>query len=232
MAEIYGIMMGEGRVFLIKGQKDCVLVDAGSKGKEQIFFGHLNRLGISPEDIKLIIITHVHYDHVGSLAAIKGMCKCPVAVHTSEASLLEEGIIATPPPATALGRLLSFVGLKLISIDRSFVPVKPDILISEALMLSDYGIDGSVHFTPGHTRGSVSVLLKSGEAFIGDLAVNAFLTVFPIFAEDAKEVLRSWKKIIELGARKIYPSHGPWPFGIEKLAREYEKRTKQIPGAG
>lgn len=226
MTEIHGVDLGGSRVYLIKSQRSWILVDAGSKGKEQLFSNHLNRLGISPEDIKLIIITHVHYDHVGSLAAIKAMCGCPVAVHTSEASLLEKAIIATPPPATALGRLLSFVGLKLISVDRSFTPVKPDILIAEALSLDSFSIDGSVHLTPGHTSGSVSVLLKSGEAFIGDLAVNFIITVYPIFAEDPGEVLRSWKKIIELGARKIYPSHGPWPIEIEKLAKEYEKHAK------
>ncbi len=226
MTGIHGINLGEGRVYLIKGQKGYILIDAGSKGKEQILISQLNKLDILPEDIKLIVITHVHYDHVGGLAAVKDMCRCPVAVHTSEVSLLEEAIIVTPSPTTFLGRLLSFLGLKLISVDRSFVPVKPDILISEELSLNDFGIDGSIHLTPGHSRGSVSVLLKSGEAFIGDLAVNTFLTVFPLFAEDAEEVLSSWEKIIKLGARKISPSHGPWPFAVDRLAHEYEKRTK------
>ena len=131
MTEIYDIRLGEARVYLIKGQKGYVLVDAGSKGKEQILFSHLDKLGISSEDIKLVIITHVHYDHVGSLAVIKEMSKCQVAVHTSEARLPEDAIITTPPLTTALGRLLFFVGHKFISIDRSFTPVKPDILISE-----------------------------------------------------------------------------------------------------
>lgn len=90
---------------------------------------------------------------------------------------------------TALGRSLSFVGHKLVSIDRSFTPIKPDILISEELLLNDFGIDGSVYTTLGHTEGSVSVILKSGEAFIGDLAVKSFLTIFPVYAEDANEVL-------------------------------------------
>jgi glyoxylase-like metal-dependent hydrolase (beta-lactamase superfamily II) len=119
------------------------------------------------------------------------MCKCPVAVHSSEAGLLEEAIIVTPPPTISVGRLLSFVGHNLISIDRSFVPVKPDILILEELVLSDYGINDSIYATPAHTKGSVSVLLRSGEAFVGDLAANQFLTVFPTFAEDAREISRS-----------------------------------------
>jgi glyoxylase-like metal-dependent hydrolase (beta-lactamase superfamily II) len=120
--------------------------------------------------------------------------------------------------------MLSFFGRKLISTDRNFAPVEPDILISEELPLEDFGIDGSVLFTPGHTRGSVSVLLRSSEAFVGDLASSfPHQSVFPMYAEEPERVCESWKKILDFGSKMIFPSHGS-SFVAEKLTREYEKR--------
>jgi len=69
------------------------------------------------------------------------------------------------------------------------------MLISKELLLNDFDLNGSVFTTPGHTWGSLSVLLRTGEAFIGDLAVNFFpaQSVFPTYAEDTKEVLKVGK---------------------------------------
>lgn len=222
--------MGLATAYLLKGQKGCILVDAGCKGKEQMFFDYLRKLGISPSEIKLIIVTHVHYDHVGGLALIKKSCQCPVAVHINEAALLREAQIAVPPPTNSVRRIFSSVSRKLSSIDRSFTPVEPEILISKELLLDDFGFDGVVLFTPGHTKGSVSVLLRSGEAFIGDLASSfPFQSMFP-YAEEPEQVLKSWKKIIDFGCRTILPSHGS-SFPVEKLSKEYDKRAKHCKRA-
>jgi glyoxylase-like metal-dependent hydrolase (beta-lactamase superfamily II) len=65
-----------------------MLVDAGSKNQQQPFIRHLEKLRISAETIGLIVVTHIHFDHVGSLKAIKEMCGCPVAVDETESQLL------------------------------------------------------------------------------------------------------------------------------------------------
>ena len=69
----------------------------------------------------------------------------------------------------------------------------------------------------------VSVLLDSGDAFVGDMAMNGLpLTLgpsLPIFAEDMSAVKNSWRKLIGMGVKKIYPAHGK-PFPIEKLIRK------------
>ncbi len=223
MTVIHGISLGAARVYLIKGRKGYVLVDAGSKGKEELFFNKLRHLGISPGDIELIIITHVHYDHVGGLAVIKDECKCPVLVHQTESVLLEKAQVVIPPPGTLFGRLFLYLG-QIINVDASFTAVKPEIQISDDYKLNDYGIEGAVYWTPGHSKGSLSVIMNNGEAIIGDLAVNLLISVFPIFAEDRNEIFRSWGKILDRGAKIIYPSHGPWPFGAKKIVSELARR--------
>jgi long-chain acyl-CoA synthetase len=57
--------------YLIEAAQGWILVDAGRQSMVRLFSKRLRKLGLNPEDIKLIIITHAHYDHVGSLAQIK-----------------------------------------------------------------------------------------------------------------------------------------------------------------
>jgi len=65
---------------------------------------------------------------------------------------------------------------------------------------------------PGLSSGSMSLILDSGEAFVGDTAMNGMPLRnelgLPIFAEDLDEVKRSWRYILECGATVIYPYHG------------------------
>jgi len=88
------------------GPHRWVLVDAGVRGRHENFFHKLRRLNIEPRDIRLIVVTHVHFDHVGSLAAIQRRCDCPVAVHAAEAALLEKARIVLPPGTGVFSRRL------------------------------------------------------------------------------------------------------------------------------
>jgi glyoxylase-like metal-dependent hydrolase (beta-lactamase superfamily II) len=64
------------------------------------------------------------------------------------------------------------------------------------------------------------VLLETGEAFEGDLAMSQpplrFSPGLPIFAEDLEKVKQSWRLLLDLGAKTIYPAHGK-PFAADIL---------------
>ena len=96
------------------------------------------------------------------------------------------------------------------------------VVEDDGLSLKDYGISGRIVYTPGHTMGSVSVLLDSGEAFVGDLAMNKFPLRLgpglPIVAENSEKVKESWRKLLELGATTVYPAHGK-PFSAEVIKK-------------
>ncbi len=90
---------------------------------------------------------------------------------------------------------------------------KVDVVLgNEGLSLADYGVPGRVIHTPGHTPGSVSVLLETGDAFVGCMTHNSFpfrlSPGLPIFAEDLPELRDSWRSLLEQGAETIYPAHG------------------------
>jgi glyoxylase-like metal-dependent hydrolase (beta-lactamase superfamily II) len=135
-----------------------------------------------------------------------------------EKEWLEKSLKPMPPGVTTWGRILG----KLITMFLPFISIpgtNVDIVIgNEGLSLEEYGIPGKVIYTPGHSFGSVTVLLETGEAFVGDMAVNMFplrlSPGLPIFAEDLSRLKESWKSLLDQGVQMIYPSHGK-PFSAD-----------------
>ncbi|MFC1888396.1 MBL fold metallo-hydrolase [Thermodesulfobacteriota bacterium] len=223
------IQLGNANAWLLEGQDGYLLVDAGVPRKEGILFSRLREEGIDPGLIRLIVITHVHYDHVGSLAAILEECRCPVAVHETEADLLREGTVVIPPGTRWFSRPGLGIARKtpLLKSLLRFRAVEPDILVRDAMSLDEFGFSDRILHTPGHTYGSVSVLSERGEAVVGDLVSNDWPfrmgPIFNPFGEDGAMMLDSWERLIREGARTILPSHGK-PFPVEKLKQVLLKR--------
>ena len=71
-------------------------------------------------------------------------------------------------------------------------------------------------YTPGHTKGSISVLLSSGEAIVGDLLMGGWLggmfrsgqPGYPYYADDLGQIRASVKTLLDLGATKFFVGHG------------------------
>ncbi len=214
---IYPIPLGFDHCYLIQ-DKGTIMVDGGAPKKAKEFTKAIEKIGINTHDIKLIILTHGHWDHIGSAKEIKKLTGAKIALHHLEKEWLEKSLKPMPPRVTTWGNILSkiiTVLLPLISIPGTNVDV---VIGNEGISLDEYGIPGKVIYTPGHSSGSVSILLKTGEAFVGDMAMNKFPLRFspglPIFAEDPVKLNESWKSLLDLGAKVIYPAHGK-PFSAE-----------------
>ena len=86
--------------------------------------------------------------------------------------------------------------------------------------LEPYGVEGKVAMTPGHTQGSISVILDSGDAIIGDLIMGKLLNrgvpSLPIFADDIDQVRESISLLTRLSSRRIFCSHGG-PFSVNEV---------------
>ena len=210
-AKIYPIHCGFGTVYALKGD-GVILIDGGDPNKVDNIKKGLAKALIQPEEIKLIILTHGHWDHVGSARDIKQMTRARTLMHHKDMHFLADEKPTQPPGLNSWGRtasaLLTFIS-PMIHVPKFEVDI---IAEDKELSLAEYGIPGRIIPTPGHSWGSVSVLLDSGEAFVGDLAMNSFPMRLnpglPIFGDDMTIVKASWKKLIDNGAKTVYPAHG------------------------
>jgi glyoxylase-like metal-dependent hydrolase (beta-lactamase superfamily II) len=222
----YTITLCGTNYYLLKYNDGFLLVDAGWVGRYGKFKKALGKIDIEVNEIKYILLTHHHHDHAALVHDIRLDTNCRVIVHKDEVDYLRRGVTFT-------GNTRQFnVWLKLLDkvtspfIRLNYTPVilnENDIVISDNYDLYDLtGIKARIIHTPGHSRGSVSLLLENGTCFVGDVAMNT-LMIFgqrqrPIEAENYNEVYKSWQKLIHCGAKTIYPSHGS-RFVVDELVR-------------
>jgi len=221
--QIFTIKIGINRCYLVKDE-GTILLDAGTPNRIHAFQKSFERLPILPNEIGLILLTHGDFDHVGSAKDLKALTGAKIAIHEHDRLNFESSLFNFPPGVTSWGHLLrSILNPILKKVLPSIPAEKADIVLDENdYSLIDFGIPGKIVYTPGHTQGSVSVLLETGEAFVGCLAHNnlpfRFRPGLPIFAEDIERVKESWKSLIQQGAKTIYPAHGN-PFSVDIIKK-------------
>jgi hydroxyacylglutathione hydrolase len=176
---------------------------------------------VDPKSVKLIILTHGHMDHVGTIAYAKQVTGGDVLCHQSYAQDLDSGDIEPATARNLTGRLLNFMtGLS----GTKFEGVKPDIVVTDEFDLSEYGIAGKIIHTPGHSPSSLSIILDNGEALVGDIVREEEPGVIGLgmFYEDEQALLGSLEKIAAYEPSIIYLSHGNY---IDNLALANAIRT-------
>ncbi|MBP1665320.1 MAG: hypothetical protein H6Q23_180 [Bacteroidetes bacterium] len=221
--EIISVNLGVTSCYLILG-KEIVMVDAGMPDKLQRFKKVLSKHRIDPTRIKLIVLTHSHFDHSGSARDIRDLTGAKIAIHESERECVEHNKVLIPKGVNFKGKITQPL---IFSFKIPFPKFTPDILLNnEPYPLSEYGINGQIIHTPGHTIGSLSVILDSGEAFVGCMAHNGFpfrwKPGLPIYAQDINAIKENWKTLIDKGISFIYPGHGKaFPIQVIKSKLKY-----------
>jgi hydroxyacylglutathione hydrolase len=203
--------------FLIKGEKKHILVDTGFPKSEKKIIRQLNTMGITTEDIGLIIITHGHIDHFGSAKELKELFNAPILMHDLDKMALQTGksMLETLKPNHKIWKFI----FKPKLVKNTASPCLADIIVkgNEEYDLSKYGINGKVIHTPGHTPGSLSVILEDGNAIIMDLASSGILLggiafnsrmKHPPFHDNLDQVKNSINHILSLNAHLFYLGHG------------------------
>jgi glyoxylase-like metal-dependent hydrolase (beta-lactamase superfamily II) len=225
MAEtVVQIKLGIVNVFLVRGADGAVLVDTGSPNSERRILKRMADLGVEPADVRLILVSHGHIDHFGSLAAMKEATGAPVAVHALDADAVRQGV-HQPDSLHPTGRLLRFL-MRFRFLQRAFVAldtvaVEPDVVFESALDLTPYGIEGKALSTPGHTPGSVTLLLENGEVIVGDMVMGKLMGFVPapgppIVAWDLERNQESVRQLLARSPDRIYTGHGG-PFSFEQV---------------
>lgn len=214
-------------VYLIYRKGEAILVDTGRKGDEVKILDEMQKLGIREKDLKLILLTHSHYDHAGSARRLKEICGCPLAIHKSEASRLEAGRAPIPSGTRWKASVLVLLGRIFARSMMKFPSVLPDILVDKEFSLAEFAFPGRALHCPGHTPGSLVITLDGGEMITGDSMFGLEgKRIFPPFAEDVSELKKSWKKISLLDSHTYYPAHGA-SIKRENFLQEFS----ELPGS-
>jgi hydroxyacylglutathione hydrolase len=219
---IHHLVVGVGNVWVLESDDGVVMVDLAEKGDADEIIQGLSQLGYAPDDVGVAIITHAHMDHGGPVARLQDE-GLRVALGGRDVDIAEAG---NSPPGTDLIPEAGFVRL---IVDTTFPPWTPDVFLdNEApLDLSVYGVPGRVLPMPGHTAGSVVVVLDTGDAFVGDLVRgdapwiggkgnNEGEATTHFFSDDEKNDRDHLDELLGFGVDTFFPGHGPY-FSADSL---------------
>lgn len=204
--EIIQLDLRVANVFAVRGER-TILVDAAMAGMGGKILDGLAKKGVKEDEIGLILITHVHPDHVGSAAELKERLGVPVAAPQMEAAWLRRGKTeGQPMPARPFGNLLKMM------VKPEFPACEPDVLLDEGKRLDDYGVAGRVLYTPGHSPGSLTYLFDDGQCIAGDLIAGGFVRQnkpdYSFFIDDREETHRSLARVLGESPTRLYFGHG------------------------
>jgi len=219
--KIIPIRTGVGNAYLAIADKNFFLIDSGTSGHEKKIVKAITSKGLELNKLQFIFLTHTHYDHAGCAAFLKNLTGSKIIVQTSEAEKLANGYAGVPNGTNPFFKIISFFGKRINKPFHVFEQVEPDITFNDKFDLAEFGIQGQIIHTPGHTSGSSSLIIEN-VAFVGDTVFNIRSFIYPPFANNEDELLKSWGKLLDQDVKIYYPAHGK-PVSKDKLLREYKK---------
>ncbi|NLV50180.1 MAG: MBL fold metallo-hydrolase [Clostridiales bacterium] len=233
--EVIQYTIGMSNGFFIRDGKTVIAVDSGGEPGEKVFLDECARSLIDPQEIKLLVVTHGHVDHFINMNCMKSLTGAPLLCHKNAVPFLRDGLSPIGKARSELGREI----MRRQEIDGppiSVVPrVAPDIEFEGTYDLKQWGVNGEIIQTPGHSKCSTAIILDSGEAIVGDTIVQptGAAGVSLAFLSDEENNDTSLFESVETilaCAHTIYSGHGG-PFSREDVQRAlYEEKSLRSIG--
>jgi glyoxylase-like metal-dependent hydrolase (beta-lactamase superfamily II) len=205
--------MGYVNGYLLVNGESFFLIDTGGPNNRDAIRQALAEAGCQPGSLKMILLTHGDFDHIGNAAYLRQEYGCRIAMHAADAPMGRDGDMFAnrkPPNRIIRGLLPLFTGFK--QTDR----FTPDIALDDGTDLSVYGLAASVVSIPGHSRGSIGILTAEGDFFCGDLLENTSGPRLTSLMDDIPAGDASLRLLQTLPINKLYPGHGA-PFLFQEV---------------
>lgn len=197
-------------VYLIFGDS-IHLIDSGVAGSESIIWEYIQKQGREPKEVSTLILTHSHPDHIGAARSIKSKTGCTIFAHKHEQNWIEDTELQfNDRPVPGFQTLVEG-------------PVEVDNLVvgGELLELEKDIICRIIH-TPGHSKGSISLLFEEEKSlFTADALV--FPGDLPIY-EDISNCITSITKLQKIeNVENLFSSWEPPIQGQEKISKRMDE---------
>lgn len=222
---IYQVLEGRSNSFLVNSNDIYILIDTGRKNSWNKLKINLKEF-LGENKLSYLILTHTHFDHAENAAKIKKMFNSKIIVHKSEADYLKHGNSPLPKGTNLATRFIIDVIGKKIQSKYKYEPVQPDILVDEKYDLKSLGINANIIHVQGHSKGSISIIIDNKLAIVGDGMFGVFEnSIYPPFADNPKNMIESWKNLLDTGCSSFLPGHGK-EISRELLEKQYYKYKK------
>jgi glyoxylase-like metal-dependent hydrolase (beta-lactamase superfamily II) len=197
------VNLGHYNIYFVRTEDGYILVDTGMAVTRKALDKAFAQVGIDPQEVKLIVVTHAHLDHVGAIAYAQQRTRARVLCHDYAAAYLRAGESSPVVAQKWLGKLMNAI------MPSRFESIEPDVVFTDEFDLSDYAIAGKVIHSPGHSQGSLTIVLENGEMLLGDLVRETKGQIhLGMYYEDRGTLLRSLETLAAYHPRKVYMSHG------------------------
>jgi hydroxyacylglutathione hydrolase len=224
--KIIQVLAGRSNVFLLTNGEKNILIDTGPGRLWNKLNNKLNYLNVN--QIDYLILTHAHFDHAGNAKRIKERYNALVIIHKDETDSLLKGQSIVPEGTTLITRFLVNFLAKRLALKLEYEPCQYDCPVDTRFSLKEFGFNAYILHTPGHTIGSISVIVDDEIALVGDTMFGVFMfSVFPPYAQDTEQLIYSWGKLLETKCMLFIPSHGTVDSRL-LLQKDYDKRVKKI----
>lgn len=200
--------------YLITTPEGHILIDTGFEDTVPIILRGVAQLGFKPGDIKLILSSHAHVDHVGGHAAMKQATGARVLASAADARILEAGGAG------------DFIPLPKET--RFFTPVKVDQIVMDNEQITLGGVTLTAHLTPGHTQGATTWTMKVTEGgrsydvvFFSSASINPGTRFVrdPSYPGIAADLAHTFERLRALPCDIFFAPHGGQFAMADKFAR-------------
>ena len=204
--DIY-LMQGLRRshVYLLASEDGLALIDSGMAGEAGQIVAQLDEAGYGLSDLRAILLTHYHGDHVGNVAELAQRSGARVLAHRDDVPYIEQ-TESLPPGSSVSRRLLNWMSERVFKT----APCKVDQILQDGDVVDMFGGLQVIH-TPGHTPGSIVFYQPERRIlFCGDVLFNqSSLQLAPsFFSLNVPQARESAQKLASLPVEMLCLGHG------------------------
>ena len=201
--EIIQLKGGTDNCYIVADGRNAVLFDTSSGNSRDMVID-----ACSKYDLKLVVLSHPHFDHAENADAVSRQFNIPVAYHEADDGVFDS---YDSQPLYSYG-LVGFVVLKSsLKVLRETKVNRPEnhFFIKEGDTLADFGFpDLKITELPGHTKGSIGVLVGDHSLLAGDALDNWIRPGMGHLYTDLEAQKKTAEKIRSFGSLRIYYGHG------------------------